>query len=118
MDDLVKIKHCSCGYTVFCELDESEVECVCGKTLNMDCEFDETMSFEIYEERYHDNNSIIENDNYIMGCIVHIWDKFIQLKQTHPSDIEDFNGAIHDLQKVMGMRELRRLMPNKYPIKK
>lgn len=118
MDDyLVKIKHCECGYTVCCELNESEVECVCGNTLDMYDEFDAIMSFEMYEEWYYENNIVIERDNDIMNSIANLWDEFTQLKQTHPSDIEDFNKAIHDLQKVMGMRELRRLMPHKYPCK-
>lgn len=60
----------------------------------------------------------IELEKFISESLVEVWNTFISLEQTHPSDIEDFNRAIHDLQKVMGMRELRRLMPNKYPIKK
>lgn len=53
----------------------------------------------------------------ISDCLVEAWNTFISLEQTHPSDIDDFNKGIHDLQKVIGMRELRRLMPEKYPCK-
>lgn len=117
MNELVKIKHCTCGYTVFCEENETEKECVCGKILDMSYEFDATMSFEMYEEWYHEGNFIIERDNDVMRSIVSLWNEFIELKQTHPDDIKDFCKAIHDLQRVMGMRELRRLMPHKYSIK-
>lgn len=53
----------------------------------------------------------------ISNLLVETWNKFLQLKPSHPSDMEDFNKGIHDLQKVIGMRELRRLMPEKYPTK-
>lgn len=117
MDNLVKIKHCICGYTAFCEVNETKKECVCGKILDMSDEFDATMSFEIYEELYHEDNLIIERDNDVTRSIVYLWNEFVELNQTHPDDIKDFCKAIHDLQRVMGMRELRRLMPHKYPIK-
>lgn len=115
--DLVKVKHCDCGYTVFCNLDETKTECVCGKVLEMEDEIDATMTFEIYEDWYNDKNIIIERDNDIMDAICYIWNEFSQLEQTHSDDLKDFHEGIHILQKVMGMRELRRLMPHKYPVK-
>lgn len=59
----------------------------------------------------------MEDEKFISDCLVDIWNKFINLEQTHPDDIEDFRRSIHNLQKVIGMRELRRLMPEKYPCK-
>lgn len=43
--------------------------------------------------------------------------KFKELPQTHPSDIPEFVRAIHDLQKILGMRVLRRTFPNEWPDK-
>ena len=43
------------------------------------------------------------------------WNLFITLKQTHPSDKSDFKQGINELQKVIGVRRLRRLMPETYP---
>lgn len=62
-------------------------------------------------------NKVLKDEKFISDCLVEVWNKFVSLEQTHPSDIEDFRRGIHDLQKVIGMRELRRLMPEKYPCK-
>lgn len=62
-------------------------------------------------------NKVLEDEKFISDCLVDIWNKFVNLKQTHPSDIEDFKRGVHELEKVIGMRELRRLMPEKYPCK-
>lgn len=62
-------------------------------------------------------NRVLEDERFISEYLVSAWNKFVSLEQTHPCDIEDFKRGIHDLQKVMGMRELRRLMPEKYPCK-
>lgn len=112
--DLVKVKHCDCGYTVFCDLDENKKECVCGNLLDMENDIEAIMSFENFEDLYYDKNIIIEKDNNIMDTIVYLWNEFLELEQTHPDDLKDFREGIHILQNVMGMRELRRLMPHKY----
>lgn len=62
-------------------------------------------------------SKIIEREEFISNCLVSAWNEFVSLEQSHPSDIADFNRGIHDLQKIIGMRELRRLMPEKYPCK-
>lgn len=59
----------------------------------------------------------LEIEESISNMLVEVWNKFLLLKPTHDCDIDDFRNGIHELQKVMGMRELRRLMPEKYPIK-
>ena len=43
-----------------------------------------------------------------MNKIVEIHSLFIELEQTHPSDITEWVSSIHSLQKLMGMRILRR----------
>lgn len=62
-------------------------------------------------------NKELEIEESISNMLVEVWNKFLLLKPTHDCDIDDFCNGIHELQKVMGMRELRRLMPEKYPIK-
>lgn len=64
------------------------------------------------------DKEILESEDFISDCLIAAWNEFISLPQTHPSDIEDFNKGIHDLQKILGMKELRRLIPEKYPTKK
>jgi hypothetical protein len=60
------------------------------------------------------NNGLTSEENEISKLIVDVWDKFTELKQTHLSDIEDVQKAIHQLQNVLGMRTLRRLYPKHY----
>lgn len=54
-------------------------------------------------------------ENEIHECIRKMLGLFDTLEQTHPSDTNDFRQGIHELQKVIGMRRLRRLMPEVYP---
>lgn len=113
MSNMVNIKHCSCGYVLFAELDEVKKNCICGNSLNM-ADSDDTVSFDDYENVFHEFNKMLEGEAFINQCLISAYNEFISLKQTHPSDVEDFHRAIHDLQKIMGMRELRRMFPNKY----
>lgn len=109
----VNIKHCSCGYVLFSELDELEKECICGNKLNM-MEYDDIITFNDFENCFYDSNKILEGEKFISECLISAYNEFVSLPQTHPSDIEDFCKGIHDLQKVIGMRELRRIFPKKY----
>lgn len=56
-----------------------------------------------------------EIEDAITQQIAKLWNLFLKLEQTHPSDIEDFQHGIHEIQKVIGMRRLRRLFPEEYP---
>lgn len=51
----------------------------------------------------------------ISDDIVSAWNGFVKLEPTHPDDIDEFRMAIHSLQKIIGMRILRRDYPDKYP---
>lgn len=64
------------------------------------------------------DKKILEGEEFISECLISAWNEFVSLPQTHPSDIDEFNKGIHDLQKIVGMRESRRLMPEKYPTRK
>lgn len=54
-------------------------------------------------------------ENQINDHLVQAWNLFISSKQTHPSDVKDFNNGIHLCQYIMGMRLLRRDYPEIYP---
>ena len=94
-----------CGFDNFIELYTKEF-------INRICNVID--SYDIERKR-----DLLEEDieGRISECIVNAWNNFTKLTPTHPSDIDDFNRGIHDLQKVIGMRELRRLKPEKYPCK-
>jgi len=49
-----------------------------------------------------------EEINSLLNDIIY---KFWKLEQTHPSDKEEFAFSIHGIQKIMGMRLLRRVFP-------
>ena len=55
---------------------------------------------------------LIPQELEISEHIVEAWNMFTKLEQTHPSDIEDFQKAIHSLQYILGQRVLRRLYPD------
>lgn len=74
-----------------------------------------------HEECYYEeiktsktNNGLTPEENEISELIVQVWNKFTKLKQSHPSDLEDVQRAVHQLQYVLGMRTLRRLYPKHY----
>ena len=60
-------------------------------------------------------NPYIETENEIMTHLVSAYNLFSKLESTHPSDREDFTNGIHELQKILGMRILRRDYPNVFP---
>lgn len=41
-------------------------------------------------------------------------DLFVQLERQHPNEITDWIGAIHEQQKLFGLRVLRRDYPNEF----
>lgn len=107
--DLVKIKQCNCGYTVFCDLSESTKECICGKVLNMKDDIALIMDFKSYEGLYYTKNTIIEKDKAIMNEICLLWDSFLSIEQTNPTDLKEFKEGINILKKVMDKRLSSRL---------
>jgi hypothetical protein len=57
----------------------------------------------------------IEKEKEIMDKIVEIHNFYIELEQQHPSDLSEWVESIHNLQKLMGMRILRREFPETFP---
>jgi hypothetical protein len=62
-------------------------------------------------------NPYIETEQEIMNNLISAYNLFIKLEPTHPCDREDFADGIHELQKILGMRILRRDYPDMFPTK-
>jgi hypothetical protein len=54
------------------------------------------------------------NEEEIMNHLVDAWNKFIDLQEMHPDEINDFKDAIHKAQRILSMRTLRRDYPDYY----
>lgn len=59
-------------------------------------------------------SGLTEQESSVAEKLVEAWNEFSKLEQTHPSDLEDFQRGIHQLQHILGMRTLRRLYPEYY----
>ncbi|MEY3811676.1 MAG: hypothetical protein RIT11_777 [Pseudomonadota bacterium] len=55
-----------------------------------------------------------EQEQKIMDKIVEVHNMYIELEKTHPSDLPEWVNSIHNLQKIMGMRILRRELPETF----
>ena len=55
-----------------------------------------------------------DQDVIVMESLVVVWNNFIKLKHTHPDDVPDFRRAIHECQRIMATRQLRRVDPGKW----
>ena len=53
-------------------------------------------------------------DQDVVDAIVVAWNNFVKLTPTHPDDIDDFRRAIHECQRIMGVRQLRRIDPDRW----
>jgi len=59
-------------------------------------------------------DNIEEVEDAILDKTAEIWNMFVALEQTHPSDINDLGNAIHDIQKIISVRIARRVKPDKF----
>ena len=57
-------------------------------------------------------SKVKDNEMDIMNKINEIHDSYMLLENQHPSDLSEWIRAIHDLQKLIGLRILRRECPN------
>jgi len=113
--DLLKCKHNS-DYNC---IDENAHKC---------CKYSNLLK-QLYKDGYIIENGVVKHkaeyifsltedkvkEDKITILIKDLWNLFMDLEQTHPSDKDDFQHGIHELQKVMGMRRLRRILPQEYP---
>jgi hypothetical protein len=56
----------------------------------------------------------IEIEDAILDKTAEIYNMFLGLEQTHPSDINDLADALHDIQKIISVRMARRSRPDKF----
>lgn len=63
-------------------------------------------------------NGFTEKELEIINKIVEIHSLYILLEKMHPSDLPEWVNSIHNLQKIMGMRILRREFPEIFFSKK
>ncbi|KKN70888.1 hypothetical protein LCGC14_0426780 [marine sediment metagenome] len=54
----------------------------------------------------------------VMDALVVAWNNFVKLRSTHPDDTDDFRRGIHECQRIMGVRQLRRIDPDRWPMYK
>lgn len=64
------------------------------------------------EHGMNSNGGLIPEEKEIADRIISAWNKFVTLEQSHPDDIKDFLQGVHIIQKVLGMRVLRRYYPD------
>lgn len=74
---------------------------------------------EDYEESYkykkEREDGLTEGEGLVMDSLVEAWNNFIKLNTTHTDELDDFRNSIHNCQKVLCMRILRRDYPEGYP---
>ncbi|GAA0102583.1 hypothetical protein UT300012_32980 [Paraclostridium bifermentans] len=56
-------------------------------------------------------DGLTEKEGVIMDHVVAAWNKFTELENNHPSEWNDFADAVHKLQRILGLRILRRDYP-------
>lgn len=59
-------------------------------------------------------NGFTDKEEQIMNKLVEIVHLFSELPVQHQSDDLDFTTSIHNLQKIIGMRILRRELPDTF----
>lgn len=110
---MLKVKKCKCGYYAASNSEDTTAICICGETITYD-EHTVDMEEEVFEQICGETNIVLEKEDLISRYLIDAFDVFVTLEPTHPDDILDFTKALHDIQKVIAMRELRRLLPNRY----
>jgi len=56
----------------------------------------------------------VKNEKDVFASIVAAWNSFVKLSCQHPDDQDEFRHSAHNLQRLIGIRELRRLHPDKW----
>jgi len=62
-------------------------------------------------------NGLTEEEQIIMNHLADAWNGFMKLEKQHPCENIDFMSGIHQLQRIIGMRILRREHSDIFPIK-
>lgn len=86
-------------------------DCIKLYDKNSSCYNYEKKENKFCDQFIHKNSGLTINENEVLDHLVSAWNKFVELKQTHPSDMSDFADGIHKLQSILGIRILRRDYP-------
>ncbi|MFA6711210.1 MAG: hypothetical protein WCS33_00690 [Candidatus Caldatribacteriota bacterium] len=68
------------------------------------------------EERNIISSGMTDEESNIMQHIVSAYNQFLKLSPQHPNDLEEFTNGIHDLQKIIALRIVRRDYPHEWRI--
>jgi len=55
-----------------------------------------------------------EQEEKVLALLVDSWNAFTELPVMHPDDNDEFRHSLHNLQRIVGIRELRRTNVNWY----
>lgn len=53
-----------------------------------------------------------DQETIVLDSLTEAWNAFVLLKSTHPDDMPDFRRAIHECQRIIAVRQLRRINPD------
>lgn len=63
-------------------------------------------------------SGLTEQELNVMNRICEGYNEFLKLEMQHPSEMQDFVNAIHDIQSILAMRVIRREYPNYWLVHK
>jgi hypothetical protein len=49
-----------------------------------------------------------EQEQKVLDCLVDAWNNYVKLPILHPDDNDEFRHSLHNLQRIIGIRKLRR----------
>lgn len=58
--------------------------------------------------------SILPEEEIVMFHLVKAWNTFVAMKRQHPDEESEFRHSLHDCQRIISMRILRRLLPKEF----
>lgn len=56
-----------------------------------------------------------DKEKKVLDALAEAWNCFVDLTPTHPDDARDFRRSIHECQRIIAVRQLRRIDPDRWP---
>ena len=57
----------------------------------------------------------MKDDDVVLDALAIAWNNFVKLEPSHTDDVTDFRRSIHECQRIMAVRQLRRTDPDNWP---
>ncbi len=57
--------------------------------------------------KVYDKSKFTKNEYEVLELLALAWNKFIALPNQHPQDTDEFMRAIHEAQRIVGVRPIR-----------